>query len=402
MTVPPPEDQVAVFPALDTMRAIASIAVVATHVSFQAGLYDSDLLGTALSRLDVGVAIFFVLSGFLLSRPFLLRERLGLPAPSVAKYFWKRSLRILPVYLVVVVAALAFLPGNGDASVTTWVQNLTLTDVYLAEGLPRGLTQMWSLAAEVAFYLALPFLLLAGRRRRGRSWRLRRLPLLLAALVLLNWTWSIASATETLGMTTSGLKWLPTFMTWFCVGIAFALAQTSGTLDGHSESQTSTLSRIGKYPGTCWAGALSLFLIACTPVAGPALLFLPTAQEAVTKNVLYAGIAGLLILPGIFASTSTTFCRVMSWPPLRHLGHTSYSLFCCHLIVLAFVMEWREIELFTGRGLELFVLTLGGSLFVSELLYRLVEKPFLNLKDAFRGPTKTSPTSIDRASATQN
>jgi peptidoglycan/LPS O-acetylase OafA/YrhL len=60
------------FPCLDGARALAATAVVATHVSFWTGGDMSTLLGRVFARFDVGVPIFFVLSGFLLSRPLFL------------------------------------------------------------------------------------------------------------------------------------------------------------------------------------------------------------------------------------------------------------------------------------------------------------------------------------------
>ncbi len=57
------------FPGLDTIRAVAAIWVVVTHVGFWTGFYGHGLLGALSQRLEAGVAVFFVLSGFLLSYP---------------------------------------------------------------------------------------------------------------------------------------------------------------------------------------------------------------------------------------------------------------------------------------------------------------------------------------------
>src|SRR3712207_7425539 len=62
----------------------------------------------------------------------------------------------------------------------------------------------------------------------------------------------------------------------------------------------------------------------------------------------------------------TTLFRSLSHPALRHVGHLSYGLFCFHLVVLELVAGWRDIELFRGRGLELFALTLVLTLARSE------------------------------------
>ena len=72
----------------------------------------------------------------------------------------------MPGYLVAVVVILALLP-DAKADLTVWLANLTLTQIYVPLTLTAGLTQMWSLSVEVAFYLALPLLALLARRRAG-------------------------------------------------------------------------------------------------------------------------------------------------------------------------------------------------------------------------------------------
>ena len=99
------------FPVLDTLRAVGALAVLTTHATFQSGDYvRHGALGTLFSRLDVGVAIFFVLSGFLLSRPFLARAANGDAHPSVRHYYRKRLLRIYPLYVFTVILALTLIP----------------------------------------------------------------------------------------------------------------------------------------------------------------------------------------------------------------------------------------------------------------------------------------------------
>ncbi len=100
--------------------------------------------------------MFFVLSGFLLSRPWFDRHVRGGGALSTGRYLWKRALRLVPVYVLTVVAALTLLPGNRNASVGEWLTTLLMGNTYVSDRLPDGLTQMWSLSTEVAFYLCSP------------------------------------------------------------------------------------------------------------------------------------------------------------------------------------------------------------------------------------------------------
>lgn len=403
---PPPPPT---FPALDTMRALAAIAVLATHAAFWGGAYAEPVIGTALARLDIGVAVFFVLSGFLLSRPFLSRHARGLPAPSTTRYLWKRVLRILPVYVLAVVAAMLLLPGNDDASAGTWGTTLVLGNIYVGGELPDGLTQMWSLSTEVAFYLALPPLmwLALSRRRRGATGQ-SRLGAVLTVLVFVNviWILDLAGRLDADAVTTA--LWLPSYLTWFSVGIvmsASAVHLDRGSTDDHSvpERLAQALRQMGRAPGVCWTAGLALFVIAATPLAGPSTLIAPTLGEAMTKNLLYAAAAGLLILPGVFADPGGRFIRVLSLPPLRHLGHLSYGIFCVHLVILELVARWRDMELFRGRSLELFIITLVVSVVVAELLYWLLERPAMRLKDLTMAPgSRSTATSTPKAAATRS
>ena len=72
------------FPGLDGLRAIAAVMVIFTHVADATGSYSSTFLGAFFARMDAGVAVFFVLSGFLLYRPFVVAHFAGLAAARAA------------------------------------------------------------------------------------------------------------------------------------------------------------------------------------------------------------------------------------------------------------------------------------------------------------------------------
>ncbi|EUA16226.1 putative membrane protein [Mycobacterium xenopi 4042] len=93
-------------------------------------------------------------------------------------------MRIMPGYVVAVVVILCLLPEADHASLTVWLANLSLTQIYVPLTLTAGLTQMWSLSVEVSFYLALPILALLARRIPVRL----RVPVI-AAVALASWAW---------------------------------------------------------------------------------------------------------------------------------------------------------------------------------------------------------------------
>jgi hypothetical protein len=87
------------YPLVDALRAIAAIVVLGTHAAFFAGAEGpGSLTGHFTMRLEVGVAIFFCISGFLLYRPFAAARHAGVGAPATGAYAWRRFLRIVPAY----------------------------------------------------------------------------------------------------------------------------------------------------------------------------------------------------------------------------------------------------------------------------------------------------------------
>lgn len=388
-----PETTRRTYPGLDTVRALAALAVLATHTSFWAGFYPQGLLGAMTARLDIGVAIFFVLSGFLLGQPFLAAMADGTASPRAGRYLWKRFLRIVPLYVVTVVVALLALPENDGAGPGTWIRQLTLTQVYPPSDLVAGLTHMWSLCVEVAFYLALPLLLWPLHRWSARrGWNPRTVLLVLAGAGLASWCWLGLVAPRVDG---SNL-WLPAFLGWFAVGLALAVVD----LERRAAPRFAGLAGLAGQPGVCWTLAAAAFAVSATPLAGPTLLEQPTAGQAVVKSVLYAVAAGLVVLPSVLGPADTRYARAMAWGPLRHLGHISYGIFCLHLLVVHGVAAALDLPLYQGNGWTLFGLTVLGSVVAAEIAYRLVERPAMRLKDRGRGTT--APTSAPSASSTRS
>ncbi|NYG57914.1 peptidoglycan/LPS O-acetylase OafA/YrhL [Nocardioides daedukensis] len=372
---------------------MGALMVLTTHTAFQAGDYlRHGYLGTLLARLDVGVAIFFVLSGFLLSRPWIARAAIGAPRPQASRYYERRLLRIYPVYMMSVAAALLLIPGNDHSGFRQWLSSMFMADSYLNNHLPHGLTQMWSLAVELAFYLILPIIM---RLVVKNDWlKPRRLAALLVAMSLISVAWHL-KLSDLIAPHTAGLTgiWFPAYLTWFAVGISLAWAHVH-LQQGSPRRGTELLRQIGQLPGVCLSTALGLMLIVSTPIGGPALFQVGTAGESLSKHLLYALVGALVVITGVWADPQSRYARIMSSRPARHLGHISYSLFCIHVGVITFVMWITGYGLFEGRGLQIWGLTLLISLILAEISYRCVELPFLRLK------TRVSSTPVNANAAT--
>jgi peptidoglycan/LPS O-acetylase OafA/YrhL len=392
------------FPALDTLRAVGALAVLTTHTTFWSGDYTRHLwLGTLFSRLDVGVALFFVLSGFLLSRPWILAAATAGRAPGTGRYAWKRFLRIVPVYAVTVVIAYVFIEANQDRSLPDLASTLLMLDSYHDTELPDGLTQMWSLSVEVAFYAILPLLMAALLGRRP-SWHPTRVAVglgLAGVCALVWWGWAAFAVSDSVDA--SPLQWLPGYLLWFSIGIGFAwlhIGSTTKRAGARARATTAQARRLAARPGVMWVLALGLLLISATPLAGPALLASPTPAQAVVKNLVYAAVAACVVLPAVFGDPHAISSKVMAHRLPRHIGLISYSLFCIHLPVLHLVMWGTGWALFEGHGLQIWTLTLVLSLVLAELLYRVVELPAMRLRNLGRRGAPDSPSTSSAATAT--
>jgi peptidoglycan/LPS O-acetylase OafA/YrhL len=345
-------------PAVEGMRACAATGVVITHVAFQTG-HSSGVAGRLFGRFDLAVAVFFALSGFLLWRGHAAAARDLGSRPRTGHYLRSRVVRIMPAYLVAVVVILSLLPDADHASLTVWLANLTLTQIYVPLTLTGGLTQMWSLSVEVSFYLALPILALLARRIRVRA----RVPVI-AALGALSWAWGWVPLAHA-GSGINPLNWPPAFFSWFAAGMLLAEWVYSPIGLPH---------RLARRRVPMAALALLAYLVAASPLAGPAGLVPSTATQFAVKTAMGSVVAFALVAPLVLDRPDTPH-RVLGTTVMVTLGRWSYGLFVWHLAALDLVFPVLGTFPFTGRMPTVLVLTLIFGFAIAAVSYALVESP---------------------------
>ena len=338
--------------ALTGLRAVAALLVVGTHAAFATGKLTHGYVGAIYARLEVGVAIFFVLTGFLLFRPWVRAAAGGSAEPDLRRYARHRIRRIVPGYTVTVLVVFAlytvFTPGpNPGQSWYGLLRYLTFTQIYtddyLITLLHTGLSQMWSLAVEVSFYAVLPGLayLLLRVVCRGQ-WQPRRALAALTALAAITPLWLVVVSTTELLPNSAGM-WLPAHIAWFAGGMALAVLEAIGA----------------RCHGTAAIGlAIVLYLAVSIPVCGTVLGHDP-ASAPVTKSLLYAAIGTLAVAPVALGSAGW-YERLLSRRSLVWLGEISYEIFLLHVPIMAvttyLVLRW---PLFTGSLPVLIAATLA-------------------------------------------
>jgi peptidoglycan/LPS O-acetylase OafA/YrhL len=350
--------------SLTGIRAVAALLVVGTHAAYSTGKYTHGYWGLVSSRMEIGVPIFFVLSGFLLFRQWVKPATTGGPPPSLSRYAWHRVRRIMPAYIVTVLLAylIYHFRTAGPNPGHTWmglVRNLTLTQIYtdgyLGSYLHQGLTQMWSLAVEVAFYVALPplaylLLVLICRRR----WQPRFLLVALSGLLLISPAWLIL--VHNVDWLPDGARlWLPTYMAWFVGGMILAVLQAMG---------------VRCYAFAAIPLAIISYFIVSTPIAGAPTTSPAALGEALVKTGFYAVIAALAVAP-LALGNQGWYARLLATRPMVWLGEISYEIFLIHLVTMEFAMvDVVRYPVYTGSMLNLYVATLALTIPLAWLLHR--------------------------------
>jgi len=350
--------------SLTGVRAVAAILVVATHAAYTTGKYIQGYFGLVSARMEIGVPIFFVLSGFLLFRPWVKSLATGSAEPSLRRYAWHRFRRIMPAYVVTVLIAYAIYhfrhagPNPGH----TWFglfRNLTLTQIYtfnyLRGYLHQGLTQMWSLAVEATFYVLLPllaYLLLVVLC--GRQWRPKLLLFGIATLALISPVWLVGVHLTT-SIPNGARLWLPTYLIWFLAGMSLTVLQRMG---------------VRCYAFVALPLAFVCYIIASTPIAGDPTTSPLGLSQALYKAVFYAAIAGLAVAP-LALGDQGWYSRFLASRPMVWLGEISYEIFLVHLITMEFAMVYIvQDHVYTGSMPGLFAATMVLTIPPAWLLHR--------------------------------
>jgi peptidoglycan/LPS O-acetylase OafA/YrhL len=374
------------FPLLDSLRAIAVVCVLLTHTSFLSGSNETAWYGDLTARLDVGVTIFFLISGFLIYRPFVHTRLNGAPATPVTTFFRRRFLRIFPAYWAAL-TLLAIAPGLPDVHSGRWWVYYGLFQAYDPSWFDKGIGTAWSLSTEVAFYALLPVYALAvARMLRGRA---RAVPIELAVLAVLAIGSMVARGlvaqadehaafgqASTFPLTIGG-----TFL-WFALGMAVAVLSAST-----HDRETGWTRFLGRRPWVSWLGAAAAFLVVSEGIGVSGARFEQhSVPQALVQYALYGLTALGLLLPAVFGDSAGGWPRrVLATRWLAALGLISYGVFLWHLSVATKL---------AGEGVDGFVpltaLTLGIAVPIAAVSYLVLERPLLRLKYRRAQPSRST------------
>ena len=382
------------FPLMDGLRAIAALGVLVSHAAYLSGASQDAVYGPFVANGAAGVTVFFVLSGFLLYRPFVAADLDGAPRVAVADYARRRVLRIFPAYWLAL-TVLAVVPGLSGVFTGDWWKFYGLLQVYFADATAHGLVAAWSLCIEVSFYAYLPLhavLMRRAGRRLGRPARIRLECAVLAALAVLSVglrAASLASGGSILELTLAG-----TFA-WFALGMGMAVLSV-----GPAPSRAAALARA--HPGACWLAAGALFVAMALVLRAPEGEPLQyTQRQWLIQHVLAGAVAAALVLPAVAGHRGGGLPRrVLAWGPLAWLGLISYGIFLWQGGWVAWLYEQGAREWLPGGPfVGLAGLTFIGSVACAALSYYALERPLMRWKRPARRAPGPRGTAAGAASA---
>ena len=301
------------FPALDGVRAVAVLAVIASHYVPRREFVGVDLLGYAAVA---GVRLFFALSGLLITG--LLLDAAARRTPlrrELWAFYGKRALRIFPLYYAVL--AVCWLLDVGPARSAVWpLATFTYNEHLVRQGWwDLHLAHFWSLSVEQQFYLGWPLAVLLLSPRRV---------LVLCAGMIATahvWRWYF-----TFHGTTGMETYAATLASVDSLALGAALAVLARTHGGPPWLRAALGPRAAALAG---AGMLALALVQ------PALVrqtgYVGEALFDVVQSIAFAA----LLWTALGDPADSTAARWLSVPWLRAVGTVSYGLYVFHPVMLA-------------------------------------------------------------------
>jgi peptidoglycan/LPS O-acetylase OafA/YrhL len=350
--------------SLDGLRAIAVAAVIVYHFA-----------PSVLPAGFLGVDVFFVVSGFLITR-LLTREIARTSTVGLANFWKRRARRLLPalatVTVVVLVAAAIKLTNAEIHDIraqalgtlfycANWVIIFAKGSYFTSTGRPSPFLHMWTLAVEEQFYIVLPLVLFAARRVVLRHPVRAAAIALLGALASTIWMGVLFSPSSDpsrayLGSDSHAMGLL--------VGVAL------GVLAGAGRPWEAVTDRLR-------AGTTSTRLApVLAAVALVALVVIMRVTDANTTALYRGGFLVFAVLCAVVvmvvvAMPETALARALSMPALVAIGLRSYSLYLWHWPVRVFLTTSSGLD-----GFSLFAVRLVVSVVLAEISFRCVEQPF--------------------------
>jgi peptidoglycan/LPS O-acetylase OafA/YrhL len=379
------------FPCIDGLRAVAALAVVLYHTTIHYNLFTFEYASWEwINRLgNFGVSVFFLISGFVLYRPFVLAHFDDARPPALLPFWKRRFFRIFPAYWLALTGAIV-LGWLSIGSVGDFFTTYGLLQNYRAGYTLFGIGIEWTLVIEVSFYLALPFIAMGLRALSPAGASLpRKLSGHLAGLAglyliaMLSRVWSLwildAPATKYGAWfpLTQLTSWLVGYLDWFALGMLLAVGSAWQARGGRIPWVVEAL---GRYPWASWLLALQCSWVALNLNLPASVFDKVTRIQSFGISFTYGFVALFLLVPAVFGPQDRGAIRgFLRSRVMWALGTISYGIYLWHLIFVREVERWTRDDLLPDDLFVWLAVVVVLTVITATASYHLVEKPLIRL-----------------------
>ncbi len=364
--------------ALDSLRGISTILIVVYHTSFVSGytVAHADSIGAYIDRLNIGVAIFFVLSGFLIFRPFAHSLIHGSPLPKTRNYYLKRAARILPGYWLALFV-LAGLDALTIVNTSGFIRNVFIVHSFTEHNVFTGIRQAWTLAIEMSFYVVVPafaYVFVRQTKRRNGPVSVSTLLKALSFLFLGAYGFRLFIHQIDFWFLDTAHIWLPSHMDTLALGMGLAVLV-------EAPASAKTLSKlknfIANHAGSFVVCSVFVWLISAN--INMAIGLNRTEFHIDLLGHFLYGIASVLLVAPFCVDSQALLVKAMSFRLFTWLGTISYGIYLWHMAFLGgnFAEKYMPYTENDGQVLLRFLVVLPASIAIASLSYYVLERPIM-------------------------
>jgi peptidoglycan/LPS O-acetylase OafA/YrhL len=366
--------------------------IVVYHTFYVSGFttLHAESIGAYIDRLNVGVAIFFVLSGFLIFRPFVHSLLHNSSPPKASSYFLKRAARILPGYWCAL-----FILASVDAltikNFSGFSRNIFLVHAFTIEGLFSGVTQAWTLTVEMSFYLLVPLFtyLVAVRLKRANSpLPVQTIVRALACIFIGSYIFRLFIHSTHFWFLSTAHIMLPAQMDTIALGMFIAVLVESPE---NAAKFSKIKNFISGHSGAFVLGSVLVWILSANINMSIGLTKTEFHIELFC-HFLYGVSAFLLVSPFCIA-TPSLLSKVLSFRIFTWFGTISYGVYLWHMAFLSgnFAERHMPYNENDGQVLTRFLVVVPLSIVLATLSYYFLERPIMRLvgRDSRKALSKT-------------
>lgn len=400
------------FPRIDAMRAVAALSIVLYHLNGYTAFPSTGLQGPAF-RADIGVSIFFLISSFVLYRPFVAAHVRGQATPALLPYTVRRVARIVPAFWIAT-TIVGVLQGQQYLwTLRGFVHIYGFLQVYTPDLALAGIGVSWSLCVEVVLYAVLPLLAAAalGLARRARVTPLRAHGGMVVGLFVLGLAYQVVAVQlSDPNLPTSGPVYLtfPAYLDQCALGMGLAVWSVAASAG--RPWAVRPYARLLAHPSLPALVAVAVFIGAGLMLGRAGLPGELTNAEWILRHVSYGLLALLLLLPAVLQGPAHGLVqRVLESRVLRGVGVISYGVYLFHMVVLHELglavsklgLSWLEHPDNAASKLVFATLLMAGVVLAGTLSWVLVERPAQRLaRRVGRRPSTPGPPTAPAVAAT--